>query len=106
LREIFSNNVSNKYSNYGLDYNRKLIEKIYNEKIQTKVIDILEMTFLECLEHLRGSKHYEQLEGLENVYEIVINELEKKENDEYMANFKEFVNRFEQYYENKRSREK
>ena len=106
LREIFSNNVSNKYSNYGLDYNRKLIEKIYNEKIQTKVIDILEMTFLECLEHLRGSKHYEQLEGLENVYEIAINELENKENDEYIANFKEFVNRFEQYYENKRSREK
>ena len=106
LRQIFSNNVSSKYSNYGLDYNRKLIEKIYNEKIQTKVIDILEMTFLECLEHLRGSKHYEQLEGLENVYEIVINELEKKENDEYMVNFKEFVNRFEQYYENKRSREK
>ena len=106
LRQIFSNNVSNKYSNYGLDYNRKLIEKIYNEKIQTKVIGILEMTFLECLEHIRGSKYYEQLEGLENVYEIVIKELENKENDEYMANFKEFVNRFEQYYENKRSREK
>ena len=106
LRDIFSNNISSKFSNYGLDYNRKLIEKIYNEKIQTKVIDILEMTFLECLEHLRGSKHYEQLEGLENAYGIVINELENKENDEYMANFKEFVNRFEQYYENKRSREK
>ena len=106
LREIFSNNISIKYSKYGLDYNRKLIEKIYNEKIQTKVIGILEMTFLECLEHIRGSKYYEQLEGLENVYEIVINELENKENDEYMANFKEFANRFEQYYENKRSREK
>ena len=64
------------------------------------------MTFLECLEHIRGSKYYEQLEGLENVYEIAINELENKENDEYIANFKEFVNRFEQYYENKRSREK
>lgn len=106
LREIFSNNISSKFSNYGLDYNRKLIEKIYNEKIQTKVIDILEMTFLECLEHLRGSKHYEQLEGLEHAYGIVINELENKENEEYMGNFKEFVNRFEQYYENKRSREK
>lgn len=106
LREIFLEKASKKYSNYGLDHNRKLIEKIYNEKIQTEVIDILDMTFGDCLEHLRGN-HYKQLEGFEKEYEIVINELKNKDNDdEYITKFKVFGLNFAQYSENKRSREK
>ena len=106
LKDIFLEKVSKKYSNYGLDHNRKLIEKIYDEKIQTEVIDILDMTFGDCLEHLRGN-HYKQLEGFEKEYEIVINELKNKDNDdEYMTKFKAFGLNFVQYSENKRSREK
>ena len=56
LKDIFSNNVSKKYSNYGLDYNRKLIQKIYEENIHIKAISILDRTLLECLEHFKNSR--------------------------------------------------
>ena len=105
LKEIFSNNVSKKVENYGLDYNKNLIEKIYSEKIQKKTIDILEKTFLECLEQFRGSKQYSELEGLEKEYKNVINGLkENGETDEYIEIFKDFVGRFEEYYGNKKGR--
>lgn len=105
LKDIFSNNVSKKVESYGLDYNKKLIEKIYEEKIQKKTIDILEKTFLECLEQFRGSKQYKELEGFEKEYKNVINGLrENEETEEYIEIFVEFVGRFEDYYGNKKAR--
>ena len=92
--------------NYGLDHNKKVIEKIYEEKIQTKTIGILERTLLECLEQFRGTKHYEELEGLEKQYEIVLENMKENETDEYIEIFKDFVSRFEEYYGNKKSRPK
>ena len=107
LKEIFSNDVSKKFENYGLDYNRKLIEKIYKEKKQIKTIQILERNFLECLEHFRGSKFYNELAGLEKEYDKVINDLRAKgETEEYIEVFTELVGRFEEYYENKKARPK
>ena len=55
-----------------IDYNKKLVEKIYEERIQEKTIAILVKTFLECLEHFRGNKFYKELEGLEKEYQNVI----------------------------------
>ena len=63
LREIFSYDISIK--KYGLDYNRKLVNKIYEENTNKRLISTLERTFLECLEQYRGTKKYEGLEGLE-----------------------------------------
>ena len=107
LKEIFSNDVSKKVENYGLDYNRKLIEKIYEENIQKKTIGILDRTLLECLEQFRGTKKYEELQGLEKEYNNVIEGMKKnEESDEYIEIFKDLVSRFEEYYENKKSRPK
>ena len=105
LKDIFSNKVSKKVERYGLDYNKKLVEKIYTEKIQDKTIAILDKTFLECLEHFRGSKFFKELEGLENEYKNVIKGFrEIGEDEDYIEVFKDLVNRFEEYYENKKSR--
>ena len=105
LKNIFSNNVSDKFKNYGLDYNKKLIVKIYKENIQTETIAILERTLLECLEHFRGSKYYPELEGLENEYTNVITKFkEDGETDEYINSFKEIINIFEEFYNNKKPR--
>ena len=107
LKEIFSNDVSKKYENLGLDYNKNLIQKMYEENIQKKTIKILERTFLDCLKHFRGSEYYEELAGLEKEYKNVINELRNKgETDEYIEIFEELVGRFEEYYENKKARPK
>ena len=107
LKEIFSNDISKKMENFGADYNRKIIEKIYKEQIQTKTISILEKTLLECLEYFRGSKYYEELAGFEKEYPIVIKSLiDNGETEEYINIFKELLSRFDIYYENKKSRKK
>ena len=107
LKDIFSNDVSKKYENLGIDYNKNLIQKMYEENKQKKTIKILERTFLDCLKHFRGSEYYEELAGLEKEYKNVINALRNKgETDEYIEIFEELVGRFEEYYENKKARPK
>ena len=105
LKEIFSNDVSKKMENHGLDKNKKLIEKIYEENKQKRAINILNMTFNQCLEQFRGSKKYKELDGLEKEFQNVINDLkEKGESEEYISNFIDLVNTFEEYYMNKKPR--
>ena len=105
LKEIFSNDVSKKVENHGLDKNKKLIEKIYAENKQKKTISILNMTLNQCLEQFRGSKKYKELEGLEKEFENVIKGLkEKGESEEYISDFVNLVNTFEEYYKDKRPR--
>ena len=106
LINIFSEDVSSKMVNYGLDYNRKVIDQlIENQTNQAKVLACLDRTFLECLEHFRGTKYYKELAGLEKEYDNVINGLRNSgETEEYISLFKDFVGRFEIYYQTKKAR--
>ena len=105
LKDIFSNEVSIKKASFGLNYNKYLINKIYKEKQQHKVISILEMTFLECLEQFRGTKKNDKLKGLEEFYKKMIIEFKNiGEEKEYIYQFQNFVKNFENYYKNKKGR--
>ena len=118
LKDIFSKDTSKKVEkNFGSDKNRKLVQKIYNEKNQERVIKILNMTLYQCLEHFRGTKFYEELSGLEKEYDKVIEELEKKEKEDeeevegeakenYIEKFKDLLNEFKEYFENRNKRNK
>ena len=106
LREIFSKNVSEKVKNYSkehqLDYNKNFIEKIKDDERKEKTNAILDMTFLQCMEHYRGSKRYDVLSGLEIEYEKDIEQM--SDDVEYMENFIEHLKYFEVLYANKKSR--
>ena len=105
LKDIFSNEISNKLKNFEKDSNKILIDKIYKEKIKTKTISILERNFLECIEHFRGSQKFPELNGLEKQYPKVIQELEEKgETEEYIEEFKNIIGKFEIIYLNKKGR--
>ena len=105
LKYVFANEISSKYINYGLDHNKKIIEKIYKEKKDLKTISILERTFLDGLEHFRGSKYFNEFKGLEAEYSKIIQEFkDKNESEEYINSFKEIVNNFEQSYQTKNPR--
>ena len=107
LKDIFSYDVSLRYQSYGLDYNRKLVNKIYEENTNKRLISALERTFFECLEQLRGSKKYEELEGLEKEYEIVIKKFEiKEENNDFNNNFNFLINNYENYLDIKGKKRK
>ena len=101
LKDIYSNKIYNKVKNYEEDNNKNLIDKIYREQIEIKTISILDKTLLQCLEHFRGSKYYEELAGLEDAYQNVIDGfISKGETNKYINKFKEFLSQYDDYYFN------
>jgi hypothetical protein len=108
LKEIFSRNISKKLTKYyAIDENKKTIEDIFKDNEQKRAKEILNMTFLQSLEHLRGSHYYSELAGLEKQFKNIIIDLENKgESDDYIKVFIDSVNTFETDYENKISRKR
>ena len=106
LRDVFSEKVSTKVMNYSkefqLYYNKNFIEKIKNDEKRKKTNDILDMTFFQCMEHFRGTKKYEALNGLEKEYDNVIKEISV--DPDYMESFIEQLKNFEVMYRNKKPR--
>ena len=57
-----------------------------------KFENIFNLTFLDCLEHFRGTKYIKELEGMTNLVEYS----SKFENDQnYICKFKYYVDNFE-----------
>jgi hypothetical protein len=106
LKDIFSNKTSKKYVSLGLDKNKKLIDEIYEQKIQKKTISILNKTFEQCLEHINGINYDEDLAGLEHEYQRILKKLSSKENEDYISKFKDMVKNFKFFYMNKKARKK
>ena len=109
LREIFSRNVSDKvikFSSYGLEHNKYFIEQLRQNERKKRTNKILDMTFLQCLKHVRGDEgeYQETLRGLEKEFEYKINEMEEKDGKEYVETFKGFLKDYEVLYEQKKSR--
>ena len=98
LKDIFLNyEINGKFKLYDIFYNKKIIEKIYEENIQ-ELIDILEMTFLEAFNTFRNKNEDKKLNGLEKL-DTVIEDIKLKENnEEYINKFRETVMNFEKYY--------
>ena len=100
LYDIFSDNISKKYTLYPLEHNKKVIDSIINDKdinISIYFKNLFALTFTDCLMHFRGDKKIEELNGL-NGLDLVIS---KYENDEeyyktliyYFYNYEELTNK-------------
>ena len=101
LKDIFLNyEINGKFKLYERFYNKKIIEKIYEENIQ-ELIDILEITFLDAFNIFRNKIKDQKLNGLEKI-DTVLEDIKLKENDEeYINKFREIVMNFEKYYFNR-----
>ena len=108
LGDIFSNYISKKYTFYLVNFNRNLIQMLLNEEDENKkqkFINLFNKTFLECLEHFRGTKNINGLEGLEIKYNNLINDLEKKDyNNEYIFEIINVIYNYEKFIENQKIR--
>ena len=107
LYDIFSDKISNRITNYPEDHNKEIIEGLINEKDTEKRIyfqNLFNLTFSDCLEYLKGEKHFEQLNGLElfSEFKEIKQDYLKKYNDgeEYvkllkyhLKEFKNIINR-------------
>lgn len=64
LKSIFSKDISTKYKRYPHDYNKNLINSLLNEEDEQKRFifeKIFNLTFLQCIEHIRSTKKIEEL---------------------------------------------
>ena len=106
LGVIFSGDISSKISLYPLTHNKKLIESLINDKdeIKRNIFNrIFNLTFADCLNHFRGSKRIEELEGI-NMLEDYLKAQKINYDKEYCTLFKYFVNNFEIIINTKKSR--
>ena len=94
LEEILATNISEKYTNYIPTHNIELVQNLINKGEDYK--KIFELTFLDCMEHIRGTKNIDILNGLDKIDDIL--KLEKdidesdKENFRYcMMNYKDII---------------
>ena len=91
--------LNKRYKNIN-DSNRKVIKKIYNEKIETDTITILEMKFKDVLDYIRKK-------DLNNFLTDFRNKEIKKDNkliDSYMEKVKEMLFEYEFWFQNKLGR--
>ena len=103
LKDIFSENLSSKCTRYSLDHNKILINKLLNDKdkVKRKIFkDLFNLTFLECIEHFRGSKTIPCLYDLKSLDEVC----EEFEDEDYKESFKCYIDNYETIIINKKSR--
>ena len=106
LGEIFSDNISIKYTNYLANYNILMIKKLLNEKDQDKRIyleKLFSITFLQCVKKFAGIYNSEELDGF-----ITFNEYKDKLNQdpEYIKAFQDYLINFEENMKRKKRKEK
>ena len=96
LYKIFSQNVSEKCSQYKEDYNKKQIKLLYDKNEVTDVIQILNMPVREMYENFILNKKKEGFKTLENDLE----EIKKKMIEENEDNIEEYLNKYEYIAQN------
>jgi hypothetical protein len=111
LKNYFSV-ISNKYKNYPKNFNKLIIEKLYEENMEN-VTCILDKTFLNSLKYFRKDKdvydneEYSCLKGIEKDFEDLPKKFRKEGHDDRYINMViDLINRFEKIYYNKTPRDK
>ena len=92
LKDILATNISKKYTNYKKTHNIELIQKLINKGEDYK--KIFELTFLDCVEYIRGTKNISILDGLDKIDYIIKFEEQKMDKDE-IENFVDFIMDYE-----------
>ena len=72
-KEIFSENISKKYTGYPFSHNKDLINRLMNEEDKEKKYifkKLFNLKLIDCIKAIRGSEKKEELEGIENKLEI------------------------------------
>ena len=103
-KDIFSSNITTKYSNFPLDHNKKLINKLLEEEDLDKreiFSNLFNITLLEFIQHLIGKKKIEGLNGLDSLFKQKL--IEMKKNKEY-EELKNIINDYEKIFEDKKPR--
>jgi hypothetical protein len=98
LQEIFSQDVSLRFTNYPKDHNKELIKKLLNEEDEEKRIyfnKVFNLTFSQVLLHFQEKTIIEELIGLKTYKEAIKKYEDEKDYYEnlvyHLINFKEII---------------
>ena len=101
LKDIFSEKISTKYSNFSPEHNKVIIESLIKEKDDSKKSyfgKLFNLTFEDCLKNFRGDTDLEELKGFKNLDDFVKEELVKKSEEngeEYSKYFAYYIKNYE-----------
>ena len=104
LKEIFSVNISSKFTQYLSNHNKILISKLLNEKDEDKknqFIKLFNYTFSDCLNKFIGNGKDNKLEGFPNFDDI---RASLNEEETYLDKIKQFLADFEDIIKSKKPR--
>ena len=104
LKDIFSVEISKRYTNYLESHNKNLINSLMNQQDESKRLyfnGLFNLRFIDCLEHFRGTADYFHLEGLKTFDEIK-DEFAKDEN--YLDVLTKYVYDYEKITKDKKER--
>ena len=105
LKDIFSVEISKRYTNYLESHNKNLINFLMNEEEdENKRVyfnNLFNLKFIECLEHFRGTADYIHLEGMKTFDEIK-DDFSKDKN--YLDVLTNYVEEYENITRNKKER--
>ena len=102
LEEILATNISKKYTNYIPTHNIELIQDLIINKGEDYK-KIFELTFLQCVEYIRGTKNIDILDGLDKIDYIIKIEEQKMDKDD-IENFVDFIMDYENIIDRKKGR--
>ena len=104
LGEIFSEDISSRYTTYNPRHNHFLIKALINEKDEDKknyFKKLFNITFVDCLKHFRGTQKIEELKGMKG-----FNDIKSKYEDDtdYLICLEHIIMNHEEVINNKRAR--
>ena len=104
LKEIYSTDISTRYTSFLPDHNKKLIKRLLNEKDENKRIklnQIFNLTFSDCVNKFIGINNSEELDGFPTFEEI---KSKLNESNIYLEEVKKFLMNFEKILNQKNPR--
>ena len=104
IGEIFSENISTRYTNYPLSHNKILIKLLLKDEDINKRMyfnKLFNLTFMDTIKHIRGSEKKEELIGLEELDSI---KKEYEDDKDYVQLLDYYFREFESILKNKRNR--
>lgn len=99
IKDILSLDITSKHKKYlEKDYNKKKISFLLSDKNPDKqqFEQILNLTFLDYLEHFRQSKYYPELDGMAIFDEAEIKEKKCRNDKDYYDTFKYTIDNYEE----------
>ena len=96
LGEIFSEDISSRYTNNRKDHNKILIEKLMEDKDEAKknyFQKLFNITFVDCLRHFRGDIEINELKGLISFKDLELEDIKKDK--EYQETLNHYVYNYE-----------